>query len=133
MLHPLILVKTHQPCMTGVKLCLWSPTFIFFPRNTSYYLYLLTITIRVVFLSNIFIKPYNINENSQPCMAGDWLLGKFVFLKQILKLKTQFPPWIVFRTKIIFLSSHHVWLTKTNWFLFCVSLSYVLNVVQPVL
>ena len=31
MLHLLLLEKTPKPCMAGEKLCLWSPTFIFFP------------------------------------------------------------------------------------------------------
>ena len=100
-----VIGKKSQLCMAGKKLCLWRPIFIFCRWNTSVYLYLLRIIIRIVFFSNIFIKPENINEKSQPCMTRVCSPGKFLcLLKQwrILKLQTQLSSWIVFTTKMIF-------------------------------
>ena len=104
-LYLLLLGKTPQPCMAGNKLCLWAPTFLFFPWNTSDYLYLLKTIIRVIFFSNIFTESSKIKENIQPCTAGDCPLGKFICLLKlwrILKLQIQLSRWTVLTTKMIF-------------------------------
>ena len=67
------------------KNCVYEAPPLFFPWNTSDYLHLLKIIIRVDFCSNIFTKPKNINENSQTCMAGECPLGKFVFFFKTMK------------------------------------------------
>ena len=103
---------------------------------------------KVGFFGNIFTKPEFTNENSQPCMTGDYPLGKFVcLLKQwgISELQTHFSPWIFFMTKMIFykkklkiplresdseafLSSRYGWLTKLNG-LFCACCYFCIAIV----
>ena len=53
--------------------CVCEPPCLFFPRNSSNYLYLFKIIIRVAFFGNIA-------KNSQPCTGGDCPLRKFIFL-----------------------------------------------------
>ena len=61
------------------KIVLMKPHLYFFPRNISDYLFVEKILLEF-FLCNIFPKPLNINENSQPRKTGDCPLGKFIYL-----------------------------------------------------
>ena len=82
MLHFLLLDKPPSHAWLQ-KNCDYEAQPLFFPRKNPDYLNLLYIIVKFDFFSNIFTKPYDANENSQPCMTSGCPLGKsFCLLKQ---------------------------------------------------